>query len=130
MADFTKTITNGLNIFGGKPPSLWGSAVFGTDYWGFGSRDQITTVYKLFSESLTLSDQIFTVSTIRLTFTATLVVSGDQAAQMKIDLAGYKYVFGVDQNAENRPLTSYNSVAGQTTSYTTVTNTQTSWTTV
>lgn len=130
MADFTKTITNGLNIFGGKPPTLWGSAVLGTDYWGFGSRDQITAIYKLFSESIALADAVFPAATYNRTFTATLIVSGDQYSQMKIDLAGYKYVFGVDENAENRPLTSYNGVTGQTTSYTTITNTQTSWTTV
>jgi hypothetical protein len=130
MTDFIKTIANGLNVFGGDPPTLWGSGVFGTDLWGYGSRDLIVSFYKLLSDSVTITDTVSPVMEFNRTFTASMVLTMDQVSLMRIDRAGYKYVFGVDENAENRPLTSYNDVSGHPTSYTTLTNTQTSWTTV
>ena len=59
MADFTKTITNGLRVFGVNPSTKWGDAVafqtmvWGTTKWGEGTTPLAFIVQKVISESIT-----------------------------------------------------------------------------
>src|SRR4030067_3333464 len=57
MADFTITVSNGINIFAGGPPSLWGTAVWGVDKWGSNS-DVYFTIGKNFSNAVTITDAL------------------------------------------------------------------------
>ena len=126
MADFVKTISNNLNIFGIDRPNLWGSFLWGQN-WGYGNNDLIVTVFKVFNHTLSLSDSTaISIGYIR-TFVSTLAVTADMGNESIIDAAGYKFVFGVSGNAEDRPLTGYNGVSSPAASFTTVTNTATTW---
>lgn len=127
MADFVKTISNNLNLFGPDRPNLWGTVLWGQN-WGYGNNDLIASVFKVISESLALTDSLsLSIGYIR-TFSATIVVTGDMTEERLLDAAGYQFVFGVSGNAENRPLTSYNRATDYTTTFTTLTNTTTTWT--
>jgi hypothetical protein len=127
MADFVKTITNNLNIFGIDQPNKWGSMVWGRDNWGFGQNDLIVTVFKLLTNSITLTDTTtLSIGYIR-TFSLSLSVSADMSDERIFDRAGYAYVFGASANAESRPLTSYNSYSSPVASFTSVSNTSTTW---
>lgn len=59
MADFTKTLTNSVNLFALSPSTKWGQSfgapytmVWGTTKWGYGSFDQIFAIGKLISNSI------------------------------------------------------------------------------
>ena len=128
MADFIKTISNGLNLFGIDRPNLWGSFLWGQN-WGYGNNDLVVSVIKLIDwGSLSLSDATATEVDFIKTFSLALSVSGDMGAERISDNAGYFTVFQVSTNAEDRPNTSYNQSSSQAVSFTTVINTTTSWT--
>lgn len=128
MADFVKTISNNLNLFGPDRPNFWGSAVLGQDNWGYGNNDLITVTYKVIGEVLSLADTLaISIGYIR-TFTASLTLTAYMTDERLLDAAGYAYVFGTSANAENRPLTGYNRSTDITTTFTTLTNTTTTWT--
>ena len=59
MADYVKTITNGVNVFGGKLSTKWGNAshdtfVFGTSKWGQGV-SLVTEFTKVYGDSVSPS---------------------------------------------------------------------------
>lgn len=127
MADFVKTITNGLNLFGGAYPNRWGFMDWGQN-WGFGDGDLIQVVYKNLSDSLVLSDAVFPAAIFNRTFNNALTVSGDMAFEGLIDPRGYSVVFISSANAESRSLTSYTTNSVSDVTFTTVAITSTTWT--
>jgi len=60
VADYTKTISNSLNLFGLNPSSKWGEAnypytmVWGTTKWGEGSFAQVFSIEKFIDDSVTV----------------------------------------------------------------------------
>ena len=66
MADFTKTISNGLIFFGCSESTKWGDAnglgltmVWGTSKWGEGTNNVIYNLDKLISSDLFASNTVF-----------------------------------------------------------------------
>ena len=130
MADFVKTITNRLNLFGADYPNKWGTMLWGQN-WGYGDGELIQVVYKNVSEGVSLSDAVFPAATFNLTIVNSMGISGDMAFEGLYDRNGYNIIFVSSANAESRSLTSYttNSISDVVT-FTTVAITTTTWTLV
>lgn len=128
MANFVKTITNAITVFGGEKTTRWNSMVWGTDKWGYGSYDGIQLVVKVIGNALLASN---TLSRLQVGYNRTITnsvrLSADMVSEELLDAAGYKFLFGQSANAENRPMTSYNETNPNSTSFTTQTNSSTSW---
>lgn len=63
MADFTKTVTNSINVFGSGPSTKWDLFSWGVGKWGEGSEDLIQSIGKNISVgSVTLSGAAITFS--------------------------------------------------------------------
>lgn len=128
MADFTQTISNTVECWGGQAAQRWNSMVWGTNVWAFG--DGALTLLldygQLVSNTVTVTDA-YTKSPFKL-ISNTMIVSGDLASETIQDGNGYFILFGEAKNAENRVRTTYTQIADQTSSYTTFVNTSTSWT--
>lgn len=129
MADHTITVSNSLNVFGNKKTSRWNSMVWGTGKWGYGDFDLITTVYKVISDTVTLSGAGLIFDATKIT-ESSMVVSGNLTNEMLIDSNGYNHVFDIDKNAENRPLTSYTSLNTGSATYSTQADPSTTWTSI
>jgi hypothetical protein len=129
MADFVKTITNQLNLFGIDIPNKWGVMLWGEN-WGYGNGEIVQIVYKNLSEALSMADAVFPQATYNRTFVQTLTVSGEMVYEGLIDPNGYNVVFVSSANAESRSLTSYTVIDVSDVTFTTQVNTQTTWTLV
>ncbi len=57
MADFTKTITNTLNVFGASPPTKWGIGIWGVMLWGV-TQDFEINVIKVLGEAISFSSSV------------------------------------------------------------------------
>lgn len=125
MADFTKTVSNGLRLFGPSPTNNWGTMLWGQN-WAYGDVDFITAIAKTLSNSFVLSNTVSLQANFFPTISNSISVSGDLIMEGLIDSNGYNYFFP-DENGENRPNTSYNMIVDTATSFTTLTNTQTVW---
>ena len=125
MADFTITVTNTLDLFGGLPANKWGTVEWGQN-WGYGDIDLITTVYKLIDAGSIASDSTVA-NSLGKTITNTLICSGDMYSEKLYDAAGYYIVFVKDSNAENRSLTSYSEINSGVGTYTQVSIPSTTW---
>lgn len=129
MADFVKTITNSINLFGIEGSNKWGTLLWGQK-WGSGNSDLVVIFQKVVSNSVALSDVTSTQARFVKTISNTFVVSGNMTFEGISDQAGYNLVFGNSTNAENRPLSSYTSYSVYDATFTTATNTSTTWTVV
>lgn len=129
MADFVKTITNGINLFGIESPNKWGTMLWG-DNWGYGNNDLAVIFNKFISETLILADLTLPQATFNRTLSNSVGISGDMVFEGLTDPAGYNVIFGSSTNAENRPISSYTSSSIYDATYTTATNTLTTWTVV
>lgn len=127
MADFVKTITNNINLFGGAYPNRWGTMLWGQN-WGFGDDELVEVVYKNLAESLSLSDAVFPQAIFSRTIENSFTVTGVMAYEGLIDPNGYSIVFVTSANAESRPLTSYTTNSASDVTFTTVVITTTTWT--
>ena len=64
MADFTKSITNAVNLFGINPSNKWGQAVFpytmtwGTTKWGQGTFSLVISFQKAIADAISLDDTV------------------------------------------------------------------------
>lgn len=92
MADYTITITESLNMFGGGPTSLWNSYNWGSFNWGEGTADVITSTNHLVSETVTFTDSIVS-KVIGKLVSETLTPTDAIAAEYLQDGSGYNYLF-------------------------------------
>lgn len=137
MADFLKTITNSVNLFGGEAATKWGSAlgapytmVWGTTKWGEGTYTIIINIGKTVRESTTISEAHFKSVGFQRTITA-LVVPADNISIERLSLGIWNYVFTSDTtNASDRTQASYVSGAGHTATFTCQAAGSTTWTEV
>lgn len=125
MADFTKTISNALSLFGSEQTDNWGSMLWG-EKWAFGSEELAVSVGKLLSNSLSFDSTTSVLKDIAFTISNTLTLVGDMGSQI-LSTGSWSKIWGSSSNAESRPLTSYTSSNIETT-YTAVTDITTSWT--
>jgi hypothetical protein len=130
MANFTKTITNSINLFGSKSTNKWGSMVWLTDNWAFGSGELFQSVYKVVSNSISVTDAIaFHLEYLR-TIVNSITISDNLLNESLSDSNGYQVFFGSGENALNRPLTSFSASTFSTDTYSQATNPGTDWTEV
>ncbi len=109
MADFTITIRNSMNMFGGSPSSLWGSWNWAAFKWGEGTADLPVEITHLISEALVLDSAIggFEVNHV---ISEALGLSSDMVSEFLSDGSGYFYVFPSDvTNNDIRAIASYTS---------------------
>jgi hypothetical protein len=107
MSDFTKTISNSMNLFGGSPSSLWSSWNWNAFKWGEGTSDLPVDVVHLISESLT-PDSAITSLEITFMLSNSLSIDSSNASEYLTDGSGYNYVFPSNvTNHENQAIASY-----------------------
>ncbi len=100
--------------------------VWGTDYWGSGSRDEVQDVVKVLAESLTMSmvnanDFIYVLGN-------SISLDMGPSSEELSDSTGYDYVFPNDvTNLENRAVTTYSSMSASSQSFTSVARGSTVW---
>ena len=136
MANFTITISNSLNVFGGGVPTLWGNTgittmTWGTDKWGEGSEDYIQDVGKTLENTLTFASTISTQLEIRVSISNTLAVLSEGTAEYLTDrdsASSWFYLFpGGVANAEIRVSSTYANGSAATTSFTVSSAVSTVW---
>lgn len=126
MADFTKTISNAISLYGGEQTSKWGTMTWGQN-WAFGSGELVTATGKLISNSITLDSSISVLKDIAVTISEALSILVDMGSEVLTDSRNWSKVWGSSTNAESRPGTSYQT-SGVTTVYSAVADVTTSWT--
>lgn len=117
MATFTITVNNSLNLFGPEDSNKWGGIVWGEDNWGYGDVDLTTKIFKVLENSLSLDSIISTLVIRFINVTNTLSIDVDMGSEEIREPNGYYRILGSGQNAETRPLTSYNELSDIVTSY-------------
>lgn len=132
MADFTKTITNSLRMFGGGPSTKWGQALYpytmtwGSTKWGEGSFRVVFGAEILLSNVLsagsTISNQTQKVIQTTLTFAGAMnseiLTNGD-----------WRIVFVSDTtNVQDRDMANWTEVSEAVTTFTCLAVGSTTWT--
>ena len=127
MADFTQTINNTIEIFGGKQTSNWGVMLWG-EKWAYGTNELLITIGKVLDSTITLTDQISDLSVgFFQTISNTITVDADMYLERLTDSNNWSKLWGASTNAESRPATSYNINNDVTTSFTAQADVTTSW---
>lgn len=131
MADFIKTITNSVNLFGNNPSSKWGNSIspytftWGVTKWGEGTFSIVFSIEKLISNAL-VPDTIIIKSSEKF-ITNGLTIAEDLYSE-KLSDGTWDYVFVSDTSeAENRSTSTWSDVAQTTASYTCSTAGSTTW---
>lgn len=129
MATFSVNIAENVNVWGGEPTSKWGTAVWGSSNWAFGSEDLIVTVFIGEDDTITLADDWTLKATFVRTFGESLGVAGAMSSQEHFDAAGYKHVFVSDTTeGEERSLTEFSEISGPSDGFSEVSKPSNSWT--
>lgn len=125
MADFTQTVLNQFELFGGEPPNLWGTLVWGTDNWGYGA-DVIVEIGKVLEDSVTLSDSVL--KGFEFDIDDSLSLSSALPDRTLVDAAGFYHVFrGNVTDADDSVSTDFTEVTTSGTSWTAEAEPSTSW---
>lgn len=107
MADFSKTISNSVNLFGGSPTSLWNAWNWNAFRWGEGTADLPVAVMHLIGESLSLDSGIGKFDTAHL-ISESLSPDSAMDSEYLTDGSGYNYVFPSDvTNHQDQAIASY-----------------------
>ena len=110
MADFTTTITNSFNLFGGSPSSLWNSWNWGEFNWGEGTADSILGVTKLISNSQSIDDT-YHLKSVKVVANSLLPTTA-VPEQYLLDGNGYYYLFVRPTiDAENRSTAAWTDIS-------------------
>lgn len=132
MADFTKTITNGINVFGNNPSTKWGQAnspytmTWGVQKWGEGSFSIVFSVEKLITNSL-LPDTAMLFEAQKFV-TSDLILSEDLSSEILTN-GNWRIVFVSDTiNVEDRDTAVWTSSTTSTGTFSCMTAGSTTWT--
>lgn len=124
MADYNITISNTMVVLGGSPASVYGTAEFGTDYWG-ASEDYEIEIHKFIGESLSLSETLTKDATIKINEAVSAAAGLDLVA--KTDSDGYIYIEAGASDPDNRNFPSYTADGSTDPGYTSQTASDPSW---
>ena len=131
MADFTKTITNSINLFGGNPSSKWGQSnypytmTWGVTRWGEGTFSIVFSVEKLIANSLAPDTTIAT--EVQKIIQNNLTMSGELSSEVLTN-GDWRIVFVSDTiNVEERDMATWTSGSAASTSFTCLPAGSTSW---
>jgi hypothetical protein len=132
VADFVKTISVGISLFGGSPASRWGTnsgitSVWNAFQWGEGTVDLETRTEKTIANTLSPTSDLASKNPIHV-ITETLTPGSETTFESLRDLAGYSYVFP-DRvtDAEDRFFASWSTGAAGAGTWSTATASSTSW---
>lgn len=132
MANFTKTITNSVNLFGGSRTSKWGSAVlpytmtWGTTKWGEGTFSLVFSVQKVITNSLSPTTDLS--KGVRKIITNTFSAAGAMTSEILTN-GTWRVVFVSDTvNVQDRDSATWASGAANSASYTCAAAGSTTWT--
>lgn len=126
MVDFSKTISNQLNVHGMQPSNRWGTMLWNQLWGGYDIDLEVGFGQELDLETINLTES-WSKASARI-ISETVTMSQDLTHEGLTDPAGYNYLFdGVSVNAESRVFTSYTTSANGTSTYVQVSNPSTSW---
>jgi hypothetical protein len=132
MADFTKTITNSVNLFGGSPSSKWGQSVlpytmtWGSTKWGEGTFSLVIDFRKIIENSLTPTTDI--IKNVQKIISENLDLSQDISSEV-LNNGAWRVVFISDTiNIRERDTTTWSSQSANTVSYSCGSAGSTNWT--
>ncbi len=127
MADWTQTITNSIQVFGGGPASEWGTVVGGTDNWGEGSIEITHLIEKYIGNSITPSDSY--IKLFEKVYAETLTIASETTDEELFDGSGYNYIFcGPTKEAEDRCANTWTDAdIGDVATFTSVSSQGTTW---
>lgn len=143
MPELSITVASTFGVFGLSPTNKWGSMVWGTDNWG-NTEDLTFEIEKVYgnTQSMTISiikDAEISVSSTQSvsdgyskepdkSFANSINMSSDATEIIRIDAAGFYYIFGggiID--GEEQVITSYSQVAIASDPFTKLAITSTTW---
>ena len=126
MADFTKTISESVNVFGLAPSTKWNEFSWGVGKWGEGSEGLIKSFGKYVADSESATDEIHKSPTKHIADTeAVTMVETDTKLT---DGSGYSYVFpGGVSDAEEQVITDFTKQSAGSTAWTKQSDGSTSW---
>lgn len=127
MANYSKTVSNSLRLFGVAPSSKWGAYNWNAFIWGEGTTDLTTIIEKWLSNAVTPSSTVSISLFFAQTISNTLSVTSDMGSETLTDGAGYNYVIGNASELEDRSLPNWTDQTRDTETYTTVSNASTTW---
>jgi len=128
VADFTITISNSLQCFALEQATLWNDAIWGTDYWGYGSNTVALSTEKFLANGLTVDEILVVQAFVNVTISNSLTMSSETTSEEIFDSAGYNYVFVKPTvDAENRNLGSFTEVGPNSTTWAAASATTTTW---
>jgi len=126
VADFTKTITVSVNLFGVAPSNKWNAHNWNAFLWGEGTTGLEARVVKVITESVTptLSVQ----KAVQRVRSLALTLSGETSSETLKDAAGYLYVFpDRTTDAEGRDIPTWTSGVAATASWATAALATVTW---
>jgi hypothetical protein len=124
MADLSITISNGLNIIGPTPASLWNTMEWGTDNWGE-TKNFSFLIFKCFANGISLSE-VWTFQ-FQKTVSNSLIISQATDLVALQDADGYDYVLKGVTDPSDRVCPDYTEDTASSVSYTSVTGSDPGW---
>lgn len=133
MADFTQTVTDSMNLFGGGPSTKWATnaagtytMTWGTSKWGEGTEDVLQAVTNLITNTQTLSEPVLAFDTIKV-IDDSITGTSDSPDQSLLS-GGYYYVFPSNQtDADNQFSPTYTSASVGSVTWTSAAVGSSSW---
>ena len=131
MADFTKTITNSVNLFGGSRTSKWGQAnlpytmTWGTTKWGEGTFSLVFDVQKIITNSISPTTEI--IKGVQKVISESLSLVQTMSSETLTN-GSWRVVFISDTtNVQERDTATWSSQSASSVSYTCGTAGSTTW---
>lgn len=110
MSDYSMTVSNSLEVFGGGQTTKWNEFNWNEAVWGEGTLGIPLDFTKIISESLTITDDVDTFVNFYLEYNNSLVMAFETSNETLYN-DGWAYEFvAPSTNAENRSLTVWTEV--------------------
>lgn len=127
MTDFTQTVNESLNVFGGAISDNWNAYNWGAFKWGEGTNTIIVDTDNYIAESEAPTDSIDSLDSI-VVIPESISVAGDPTSETLSDGSGYDYVFPSNQtNHENQSLATYTAGSNPNNSWSSANAGSTTW---
>ena len=132
MADFTKTVSNTLNVFGPAPSTKWGTGTpytmtWGTSKWGEGTEDLVVLPGKFIGNSLAPTSEISSKDFFHLVDMGSLSPTSETVTET-LSSGIWDYVFVSNtSDADDRSFASWTDDTSASTSWTDDTSPSTTW---